>query len=58
MLFGKQEMELRGQKITVQGYEVDAMPDFYRVLWYDEEGLLVAARLSGDDGSAVTLKWE
>ena len=55
---GSREMELRGQSITVQGYEVDAKPDFYRVLWYDEEGLLVAARLSGDDGSAVTLKWE
>lgn len=55
---GRKELQLGGRAFAAQGYEVDARPDFYRELWYDDEGLLVAAKLSADDGSAVTLELE
>lgn len=52
---GRRQIETADGLVTAEGYFVDARPDFNRELWYDEAGLLVAANLTGEDGSSVRL---
>lgn len=52
---GSREIETASGPVAAEGYIVDSQPDFHRELWYDETGLLVAAGLTGADGSSVEL---
>ncbi len=52
---GRKEIETGEGPTLARGFFVDARPDFHRELWYDERGLLAAARLTGPDGATVEL---
>jgi Family of unknown function (DUF6134) len=49
----KSAVDTPAGRVTVEGYLVDAQPDFKRRVWYSDAGTLLAIGLKGQDGSDV-----
>lgn len=53
---GPGRLNVQGHDLEVEGYDIDARPDFKRRIWFDNAGRLVAVRLEGRDGSQIAYR--
>ena len=52
---GSREIDTADGPTFAQGFAVEDEEEFHRELWYDENGLLVAAGLTATDGTSINL---